>query len=213
MTARAPVRVKVCVMWRVGHCRWSTQGFRKEFADQDQHFEALQKAFRFRTSDTPAAIPSTTTAAAAANDNHSDAGSVTAADVGNPLSSPPEELESHVWERMLEYRESKLASEAAVAAAQAEAAELVAELAVLQAADEARATRMEALTVQQMALETAAARAERDLHMFYCLKQGQLEGQLGAHAHASPCVPAHTLVRIHLVTRTTGPRQARTLCT
>jgi hypothetical protein len=107
---------------------------------------------------------------------------VTAAGNGNvnPLSSPPEELESHVWERMLEYRQGKLAAEAAVAAAQAEAAELVAELAVLEAADEARAARMEALTVRQMALKTAAVRMERNLDMFYYLKQGQLEAQLGA---------------------------------
>lgn len=94
------------------------QGFRKEFGDQDAHFDALQKAFRFRTE--TAAVPS----AAAAVARHASGSEA------DPL-APPEEMESHVWERVLEYREAKLAAEAVVAAAQAEAAELAHELAVL----------------------------------------------------------------------------------
>lgn len=46
-------------------------------------------------------------------------------------------------------------------------------------ADEARGARMEALAKRQLALTAEAAREERDLDMFYTLKQGQLEGAGG----------------------------------
>ncbi|KAK3252435.1 hypothetical protein CYMTET_38257 [Cymbomonas tetramitiformis] len=178
------------------------KGFRKEFGEFTEHYDHLLKVFRYRKGGKAAAQPPATPLKGKKGKSDaenrpsafqrippSEANPYVAVEkdvavvedqMGDPTVEKPEHLEVFIWERVLEYRETKLGKEAELREDGAVLAEINKELAAQVAEDEAQGGRIERILRKLQELQLTHTQLSRDLDMYFELKQGQVEVEQAA---------------------------------
>jgi len=203
------------------------RGFRREFGENEEFYDAMLKVFRNRTHAAAAATAGAPSASTGISSKRSRKASLTgrvarSSDDGAPRPAPrpepapsndpftdkhakdgteqfreapyeasdkPDGMDMMLWERLLEYRELKLAKEAEVKEHAQTLADVTRELAVLTDQDDGARELVQELMGALAEVHASSTREALDLDMFINLKQGQVEinTDMAFEEYASTC--------------------------